>query len=136
VKEPTPNRQDKAVNQMRNHLERQRLTTTRVSIGIALTLGLGIGGFLGSAELAGSTSLPRSAPTKSPRTVVLRLRDVAVLGRIRCVAISDSRDEPMVGAYIRCSRRPFRSTRYGVDYSPNHASVWEKGTEMPLYTTP
>jgi len=105
---------------------------TRFAIGVVLALSVGIGAYFGSAQLAGSASNPPK------RTVTLRIGDVAVLGEIQCVAVSESRRHPMKpGAYyMRCSKRPFDQARYRVDVFPDGAFVWEKGTYDPLYVTP
>lgn len=86
----------------------------------------------GSAQLAGSAS------ARTPRTVTLRLGDVAVLGRLQCVATSDSRRYPMKpGAYyLRCSKRPDNQARYVVHVFPGGAVVSRPGTLDPLYRTP
>ena len=103
----------------------------RFAIGVVLALSIGIGAYFGSAQMAGSANVP-------PRTVTLRIRDVAVLGQMQCVAVSESRSSPMKpGAYyMRCSKRPFNQSRYHADVFPDGVVVWEKGKFDPLYTTP
>jgi hypothetical protein len=103
----------------------------RVGIGVVLAVSVGIGAYLGSAQLAGSTP-------NAKRTVTLRVGDAAVFGRVRCLATSDSRSEPMRPGwyYMLCSKRPLRDARYRVDIFPNGATVSEAGNPTPLYTTP
>jgi hypothetical protein len=57
----------------------------RAMIGLVFALGISIGVYFGSVQLAGST------PNAAPRVVTLRVGDVALFGRIRCPAVTDAR---------------------------------------------
>jgi hypothetical protein len=104
----------------------------RFAIGVVLAVSIGIGAYFGSARLASSANTP-------PRTVTLRIGDVAVLGQMQCVAVSESRRRPMrPGAYyVRCSQRPTNQAPYVVDVFPDMAFVWQArpGGDL-LYMTP
>ena len=84
-------------------------SAARFSTALALALGIGIGGFFGSTQLAAST------PAKALRTVSLRVGDVAMFGHVRCAAASDSRTGQPGSDSMRCSKRPRASARYWVD---------------------
>jgi hypothetical protein len=101
-------------------------------IGGLFAVVVGIGAYLGTAQVAAST------PQAPRRTVTLRIGDVAVLGRIQCIAISESRARPMTpGAYyMRCLKRPRSGAHYVVDNFGDGAVVWRVGEATPLYTTP
>ena len=70
----------------------------RFVIGVVLALSVGIGAYLGSAQVAGSAKTP-------PRRVTLRIGDVAALGQIQCQAIpwTRSRTPGPNDAYLHCS---------------------------------
>jgi hypothetical protein len=104
----------------------------RFAIGVVLALSIGIGAYFGSAPMAGSANVP-------PRTVTLRIGDVAVLGQMQCVAVSESRSRPMRPGwyYMRCSKRPTNQARYVVDVFPDKAFVWQdRPSGELLYRTP
>jgi hypothetical protein len=95
----------------------------RFVFGVALVLSVGIGAFFGSAQVAGSTKVP-------PKTVTMRIGDVAVVGPVECLAWTDSRRFPIRRAYMRCSARPKdqapywstlarRTSRFGRREPPN-----------------
>ena len=117
---------------MRHRSGAQRTSSTRLAVGVVLAFSVGLGAYFGSAQLAGSANAPK-------RTVTLRIGDVAVLGQMQCVAVSESRSRPMKpGAYyMRCSKRPRNQAPYVVDAFPAGAVVWgPDSTAPPLYTTP
>jgi len=101
-------------------------------IGVVFVLGISIGAYFGSAQLAAST------PNTAPRVVTLRVGDVAVFGRIRCAAATDVRPPSAWRRmyYIRCSKRPLNLARYRTDIFRDGVSVWEVGTNKQLYVTP
>ena len=101
----------------------------RYSTGFALALGIGIGGFFGSAQLASST------PSRS-RTVALRRGDAAVFGYVHCAAKSESRTPKPRFEYVSCWKRPSASARYFVDVGPDGIVVWQAGSTTPAYMTP
>jgi hypothetical protein len=109
----------------------QQRGSARIGIGVVLAISIGIGAYLGSAQLAHSTP-------NAKRTVTLRVGDVAVFGRVRCLARTESRNEPMRPGsyYMRCSKRPLREARYIVDVFPTGATVSQAGNDTPLYSTP
>jgi len=82
----------------------------RAMIGVVFVLGISIGAYFGSVQLAAST------PNTAPRVVTLRVGDVAVFGR--------------------CSKRPLSLARYRADVLPDAVSVWDVGAKEQLYVTP
>jgi hypothetical protein len=104
----------------------------RAMIGVVFVLGISIGVYFGSVQLAAST------PNTAPRVVTLRVGDVAVFGRIRCAATTDARPPSASKRfyYVRCSKRPLSLARYRVDILPDAVSVWDVGAKEQLYVTP
>jgi hypothetical protein len=104
----------------------------RAMVGLVFVLGITIGAFFGSVELAAST------PNTAPRVVALRVNDVAVFGRIRCAATTDARPPSAWRRmyYMRCSKWPLSLARYRTDIFRDGVSVWEVGTNKQLYVTP
>ena len=104
----------------------------RAMIGVVFVLGISIGAYFGSVQLAAST------PNTAPRVVTLRVGDVAVFGRIRCAATTDARSPSAWkrAYYMRCSKRPPSLARYRADILPDAVVVWEVGTSKQLYATP
>src|SRR5262245_31762348 len=92
----------------------------RFVIGVVLALSVGIGAYLGSAQVADSAKTP-------PRRVTLQMGDIAVAGQVQCRAWTDSRSLPVHPAYMQCSKGPwnraFRAgvsvfvTPYGINFS-------------------
>jgi hypothetical protein len=105
----------------------------RAMIGVVFVLGISIGAYFGSVQLAAST------PNTAPRVVTLRVGDVAVFGRIRCAATTDARPPSAWKRgiyYMRCSKRPLSLARYRADILPDAVSVWDVGAKEQLYVTP
>jgi hypothetical protein len=105
----------------------------RAMIGVVFVIGISIGAYFGSVQLAAST------PNTGPRVVTLRVGDVAVFGRIRCAATTDARPPSSWKRglyYMRCSKRPLSLARYSTDIFRDAVSVWEVGTNKQLYATP
>ncbi|HTZ06571.1 MAG TPA: hypothetical protein VMB53_12605 [Gaiellaceae bacterium] len=99
----------------------------RFAFGLALVFSVGIGAYLGSAQVATSAKPPR-------RVLELRVGDSALIRKdLQCVAISDSRRYPLKNAYMRCSKRPAGASRFWVDIGPGWVDVWTKGSPKPLY---
>ena len=71
----------------------------RFVIGVVLALGVGIGAYLGSAQVADSAKTP-------PRTVRLQVGDIAVVGNGQCRATPESRQHPLRADYLLCSNGP------------------------------
>jgi hypothetical protein len=74
----------------------------RFVIGVVLALSVGIGAYLGSAQVADSAKTP-------PRKVTLRLGDIAAIGHIQCRAEQDGRswDHLIIrDAFFACSKGP------------------------------
>jgi hypothetical protein len=102
----------------------------RLVFGVVLAVSVGVGGYFGSAQVATSARTP-------PRTVALNIGDVAVVGQVRCLAVTDSRSQPIRNAYMRCSARPHYRAPYWVDVLPTgYIVVWKKAVTDPVYTTP
>ena len=68
----------------------------RFVIGVVLALSVGIGAYLGSAQVADSAKAP-------PRKVTLRVGDIAVVGNGQCRATPESRQHPLRADYLLCS---------------------------------
>ena len=72
----------------------------RFVFGLVLALSVGIGAYLGSAQVASSAKA-------TPRTLTMPIGDVAVVGQIRCLAWTDSRSSPISrGSSTASSARP------------------------------
>jgi hypothetical protein len=99
----------------------------RFVFGLVLALSVGIGAYFGSAQVASSAKT-------TPRTVTLRIGDVAVVGQVQCLAWTDSRSSPIHEAYLRCSQGPRSRAAYSVDVGPGGIAVWKKGVSNPIYT--
>ena len=96
----------------------------RSLIGCVLILGVGAGGYFGSAQVAGSAS--------RGRVVTLRSQDIAVFGGVQCIANSEAGSTHML-----CSRRPRSRARYDVAIFPRSVIVYRMGNpDNPLYATP
>ena len=81
----------------------------RFVIGIVLALSVGIGAYLGSAQVADSAKTP-------PRKVTLRIGDVAALGQIQCRAIPWTRGSTRTRyAYLQCTKGPASRAPVTVD---------------------
>jgi hypothetical protein len=104
----------------------------RFATATVLALGVAIGGYFGSAQLAAST------PKAAPRIVTLRFGDVAVFGHLRCGVTSDARSKTrqQQSYYMRCSKRPLTGARYWVDIFPQGISVMDRSTGTQVYRTP
>jgi hypothetical protein len=100
----------------------------RFVLGAALALSFGVGAYLGSAQVARSAKAP-------PRTLTMRIGDSAGVGQVRCLAVTDSRSQPILYAYMRCSKAPQGKAEYWVDVLPANIVVWKKGTNGPVYMT-
>src|SRR5215469_4505416 len=70
----------------------------RFVIGVVLALSVGIGAYLGSAQVADSA--------KTPRRVTLQVGDIAVVGNGQCRATPESRQHPLRADYLLCSNGP------------------------------
>jgi hypothetical protein len=99
----------------------------RFVFGLVLALSVGIGAYFGSAQVASSAKA-------TPRTITLRIGDVAVVGQVRCLAWTDSRSSPIHDAYLRCSKGPRSRAAYSVDVLPEGIVVWKEGVSNPVYT--
>jgi hypothetical protein len=72
----------------------------------------------------------RTAATPA-RTFTLRRGDVAVYGKVRCLATIEG------GApYLLCSSRPRTRARYEVAIWPDGVNVFRLGNPDPIYSTP
>ena len=74
----------------------------RFVIGVVLALSVGVGAYLGSAQVADSAKTP-------PRKVTLRLGDIAAIGHIHCRAEQDGRSWDHLilrDAFFACSKGP------------------------------
>src|SRR5215475_5176227 len=101
----------------------------RFVIGVVLALSVGIGAYLGSAQVAGSAKTP-------PRRMKLRIGDIAAVGQVQCRAWTDSRRHPIRYAYLECSKGPWsRASRAGLSVFvlPGAVNVLKNG--KPVYTT-
>jgi len=110
-------------------LERERKSRETQEVSASCSSGLavsaGLGSYLGSARLAGSTST-------APRTITLRSQDVAVFGRVRCSANVEARTP-----HFLCSKRPRAKAKYEVSIFRESIVVWKMGfPDDPVYTTP
>ena len=105
----------------------------RLVIAALIVVALGIGAFRAAARAAGGKPNP-------PRIVTLRIGDTAVIGKIQCLATSDTRGHPMEGYYLRCGNRPHSSARYWADVFPGRVIVagaaGNAGNGTELYHTP
>jgi hypothetical protein len=93
----------------------------RFVIGVVLALSVGIGAYLGSAQVADSAKTP-------PRRVTLRIGDVAALGQIQCRATAWTRQHPTrtSDAYLRCSKGPLSRAAASVAVYPWGVLVGKK----------
>jgi len=85
----------------------------RFVIGVVLALSVGIGAYLGSAQVADSAKTP-------PPKVTLRTGDLVTLGQIQCQAIALSRAHPARtrDANLRCSTGPRSRATVSVNFPP------------------
>jgi hypothetical protein len=91
----------------------------RFVIGVVLALSVGIGAYLGSAQVADSAKAP-------PRRVALQIGDIAAVGHIQCRAWTDSRSHPLRDAYLQCSKGPWSRAALGVTVFPGAVDVGKK----------
>jgi hypothetical protein len=100
-------------------------SSTRVLVRCGLALSLGVGGYLGSAQIANPAS-------SRSRVITLRSQDVAVFGGVQCVGNVEAGYKHML-----CSRRPRSKARYDVAIFPRSVVVYRMGNpDNPLYATP
>ena len=98
----------------------------RFVIGVVLALSVGIGAYLGSAQVADSAKTP-------PRRVTLQIGDVAAVGHVQCRAWTDSRPHPIRDAYLECSKGPWSRTAESVFVLPGSVHVEEKVGHVQCY---
>ncbi|HET8752160.1 MAG TPA: hypothetical protein VFM43_06495 [Gaiellaceae bacterium] len=93
----------------------------RFVIGVVLALSVGIGAYLGSAQVADSAKTP-------PRRVTLRFGDIAAIGQIQCVATTDSRSQHpgTRDAFMWCSKGPVSHAAGSVEVRPGGLIVLKK----------
>ena len=96
----------------------------RFVIGVVFALSVGIGAYLGSAQVADSAKTP-------PRKVTLRLGDIAAIGQIQCRAEVDVRGHPVMhdtimrDGFFACSKGPERAAQW-VQVRPGVVRVFKK----------
>ena len=91
----------------------------RFVIGVVLALSVGIGAYLGSAQVADSAKTP-------PRRVTLRPGDIAEAGQVQCRAIAESRQKPVHAQYLRCSKGGRRRAGLSIDVVPDGVNAVKK----------
>src|SRR5262249_22520655 len=100
----------------------------RFVIGVGLALSVGIGAYLGSAQVADSAKTP-------PRKVTLRLWDIAAIGHMQCRAEQDGRGHHLIirDAFFACSKGPeldsSRSAQW-VQVRPGAVRVFKKAGQV------
>jgi len=102
----------------------------RFVIGVVLALSVGIGAYLGSAQVADSAKA-------APRRVTLQLGDTAAFQHVRCQATGGLRSHPMRGAYLRCSKGPLSRAAVSVALYRGHgvevAKVGKKAGQVSCF---
>jgi hypothetical protein len=99
-------------------------------IGIAFVLGISIGAYFGSVQLAGSTP-------KNGRLITLLPGDHARFGRVECE--TDSGRPLSTGKrtnFLRCYVWPLSLARYETLVTPHGIAVIHTRTGKQLYVTP
>jgi hypothetical protein len=97
---------------------------------------VGVTGTLGDQVISVVPAAPYNLETlgsgaDSARTVTLRRGDVAVYGKVRCLATIEA------GApYFLCSGRPRARARYEAAIWPSGINVFRLGNPDPIYSTP
>jgi hypothetical protein len=97
---------------------------------------LGVTGTLGDQVISVVPAAPYDletlgSPAASARTFTLRRGDVAVYGKVRCLATIEG------GApYLLCSSRPRTRARNEVAIWPDGINVFRLGNPDPIYSTP
>src|SRR5215470_2412060 len=103
----------------------------RFVLSVVLALSVGIGAYFGSARVASSAKAP-------PRMVLLRMGDIAAVGRsgprAQCLATSESRSDPYRYAWLRCSAGPLSRATYWITIAPGGFDVFKRGVDDPVYT--
>ena len=77
---------------------------------------------------AGPRTDSRAAPERSARLVYLKSGDVAVFGKVQCIANAEAGARSLL-----CQRRPRRRARYEVAVSPTSILVFKMGNPDPVY---
>ena|SRR5215831_353978 len=105
----------------------------RFVFSVVLALSVGIGAYFGSARAASSAKA-------RPRMVLLRMDQIAAVGRSgprgQCQATAESRTDPYGSAWLRCSAGPLSRATYWISLGPRGFSVWQKGVDNPVWSTP
>jgi hypothetical protein len=83
----------------RSYVRDNKEASMRFVIGVVLALSVGIGAYLGSAQVADSAKAP-------PRRVTLQVGDIAAVRHVQCQATAESRSHPLHADYLLCSKRP------------------------------
>ena len=95
---------------------------------------LGVTGTLGDQVISVVPAAPYNLETlgsASARAFTLHRGDVAVYGKVRCLATIEG------GApYLLCSSRPRTRARYEVAIWPDGVNVFRLGNPDPIYSTP
>ena len=98
----------------------------RFVIGVVLALSVGIGAYLGSAQVADSAKTP-------PRRVTLQVGDIAAAGQVQCRAEPESRQHPTRVAYLQCSKGPLSRAAESVGVWPGGVDVGAKVGQISCY---
>ena len=85
---------------------------------------------LGAGAYLATTQIAASSPARS-RTVTLRFGDVAVFGKVQCIATAEARVK-----HLLCQRRPRRTARYEAAVFPDAIEVFRVGNPDPIFTAP
>ena len=91
----------------------------RFVIGVVLALSVGVGAYLGSAQVADSAKTP-------PRTVTLRSGDIAAIGHYQCRGVTYGERHPVPNAYLLCSVGPLSRAAESVEVFGDSVSVEKK----------
>jgi len=101
----------------------------RFVIGVVLALSVGIGAYLGSAQVADSAKTP-------PRRVTLQVGDIATVGQVRCRGFSNpsrQRPHPILATYLRCSTGPLSRAAASVAVMPGLVDVGKKAGQVSCF---
>ena len=85
---------------------------------------------LSAGAYLAATQIAASAPART-RTVTLRFGDVAVFGKVQCIATAEARVQ-----HLLCQRRPRRTARYEAAIIADEIEVFQLGDPDPIFTTP
>ena len=103
----------------------------RAMIGIVFVLGISIGAYFGSVQLAGSTP-------NNGWLITLGAGDFARFGRIQCQPAIDERPLSTWKRtnFLRCYKWPLGLARYEALVTPHGIAVIHTRTGKQLYVTP